>query len=146
MTLRNMVALWHAYRNHRYEGTSVTRFLSCLRTDFIFKPTNLKLFSGHVYTNLVMYSISNSLNNCSTCHELGTCIAFFVFCCGLVQVVCTRPWSLHYWPHNDVIKWKHFSRYWPYVRGIHRSPVNSPHKGQWRGALMFSLICAWVNG
>ena len=27
-----------------------------------------------------------------------------------------------------------------------RSPVNSPHKGQWRGALMFSLICAWING
>ena len=26
------------------------------------------------------------------------------------------------------------------------SPVNSPHKGQWRGALMFSLICAWING
>ena len=34
---------------------------------------------------------------------------------------------------------------WPCVRGIHRSPVNSPHKGQWRGALMFSLICAWTN-
>ena len=30
--------------------------------------------------------------------------------------------------------------------GIHRSPVNSPHKGLWRGALMFSLICAWING
>ena len=29
---------------------------------------------------------------------------------------------------------------------IVRSPVNSPHKGQWRGALMFSLICAWING
>ena len=24
--------------------------------------------------------------------------------------------------------------------------VNSPHKGQWRGALMFSLICVWING
>ena len=48
--------------------------------------------------------------------------------------------------HDDVIKWKHFPRYWPFVRGIHRSPVNSPHKGQWRGALMFSLICAWING
>ena len=51
--------------------------------------------------------------------------------------------------HDDVIKWKHFPRYWPFVRGIHRSPVNSPHKGQWRGALAFSLICArmnsWVN-
>ena len=39
-----------------------------------------------------------------------------------------------------------FPRYWPFVRGIHRSPVNSPYKGQWRGALMFSLICAWING
>ena len=48
--------------------------------------------------------------------------------------------------HDDVIKWKHFPRYWLFVRGIHRSPVNSPHKGQWRGALMFSLICAWING
>ena len=47
--------------------------------------------------------------------------------------------------HDDVIKWKYFPRYWPFVRGIHRSPVNSPHKGQWRGALMFSLICAWMN-
>ena len=26
------------------------------------------------------------------------------------------------------------------------APVNSPHKGQWRGALMFSLICARING
>ena len=45
-----------------------------------------------------------------------------------------------------VIKWKHFPRYWPFVRGIHRSTVNSPHKSQWRGALMFSFICAQVNG
>ena len=45
----------------------------------------------------------------------------------------------------NVIKWKHFPRYWPFVRGIHRSPVNSPHKGQWRGALMCSLICVWIN-
>ena len=48
--------------------------------------------------------------------------------------------------HDDVIKWKHFPRYWPFVRGIHRWPVNSPHKGQWRGALMLSLISASING
>ena len=48
--------------------------------------------------------------------------------------------------HGDVIKWKHFPRNWPFVWGIHRSPVNSPHKGQWRGAFMFSLICARING
>ena len=45
--------------------------------------------------------------------------------------------------YDDVIKRKHFP---PFVRGIHRSPGNSRHKGQWRGALMFPLICAWING
>ena len=64
-------------------------------------------------------------------------------------------WLHGWWPssftcqninlHDDVIKWKHFPRYWPFVRGIHRSPVNSTYKGQWRGALMFSLICVWIN-
>ena len=46
--------------------------------------------------------------------------------------------------HDDVIKWKHFPRYWPLVRGIRQSPVTSPHKSQWRGAFIFSLICAWI--
>ena len=55
--------------------------------------------------------------------------------------------SAWFWTcHEDVIKWKHFLRYWPFVRGIRRSPVNSPHKGQWRGALMLSLTCDWING
>ena len=48
--------------------------------------------------------------------------------------------------HDDVIKWKHIPRYWPFVRGIHRSPVNFPHNGRWCGALEFSLIRAWRNG
>ena len=48
--------------------------------------------------------------------------------------------------HDDVIKWNHFPSYWPFVRGIQRSLANSPHKGQWRRALKFSLICAWING
>ena len=52
-------------------------------------------------------------------------------------------WSLF---HTDVIKWKLFPRYWPFVQGFHQSPVNSPHKGQWHGAVMFSLISAWING
>ena len=50
--------------------------------------------------------------------------------------------SRYFCKHDDVIEWKHFPRYWPFVRGIQRSPVNSPHKGQWREALVFSLICA----
>ena len=47
--------------------------------------------------------------------------------------------------HDHVIKWKHFPVYWPSVRGIHQSLVNPPHKGEWRGALVFSLICDWTT-
>ena len=71
--------------------------------------------------------------------------------CSVTRDSMALSWRQCYDPlnsrsHDDVIKWKHFSRYWPFVWGIHRSPVNSPHKGQWRGTLMFSLICAWING
>ena len=108
-------------------------------------------------------------------------------------------WSVHSFLHHDVIKWKHFPSYWPFVQGIHWSLVNSrdkagykiggrplicrgkkhlrtsafsgnPHlkvmgsgpyeaygpvpfwtsflhcKGQWHGALIFSLISTWING
>ena len=55
-------------------------------------------------------------------------------------------WGYFTFGHDDIIKWKHFPRYWPLVQGIHFSLVNSPHKGQWRGALMFSLIWIWTDG
>ena len=59
-------------------------------------------------------------------------------------------WISCYWLRcgyldDDVIKWNHFPRNCPFVRGILPVPVNSPHNGQWRGALMFSLICVWIN-
>ena len=57
--------------------------------------------------------------------------------CSTLVVTCSG--------HDDVIRWKHFPRHWPFAPVIHRSPVNSPHKGQWRGALMFPLVCAWIN-
>ena len=63
-------------------------------------------------------------------------------CVYILHLVVWRHWNASW----DVIKWKHFQRYWPFVREIHRSAVNSPHKGQWRGALMYSLICVWING
>ena len=62
-----------------------------------------------------------------------------------VTLSVTEYWMARYLLHVDVIKWKHFPRYWPFEQGIHQSPVNSPHKGQWHGALMFSLSCAWIN-
>ena len=48
------------------------------------------------------------------------------------------PW----WRHQMEI----FSALLAICAGNSPVPVNSPHKGQWRGALMFSLICVWING
>ena len=62
----------------------------------------------------------------------------------IIKILTNHNWARNAC-HDDVIKWKHFARYWPFARGIHRSPVNSPHKGQWRGALMLSLIYAWIH-
>ena len=60
------------------------------------------------------------------------------------QKLAEHGWTKIFICHDDVIKWKHFSHYWPFVRGIHQALVDSPHKGQWCWALMFYLICTWT--
>ena len=57
----------------------------------------------------------------------------------------TRSWFAYGHAHDYVIKWKHFPRDLTFLQGIQWSPMNSPHKGQWCGALVFSLICACIN-
>ena len=46
--------------------------------------------------------------------------------------------------HDDVIKWKHFPRNWPFAGGggggFTSQPVNFPYKGQWRGALILMFL------
>ena len=53
------------------------------------------------------------------------------------------------WQHDDIIKWKDFPHYWPFVWGIHRSPVNSPHKASdgklWCSIWSVPWINSWVN-
>ena len=64
---------------------------------------------------------------------------------SLLTYVCVpRPQLVKLEKHVWHLFWWSFPLYWPFVRGIHRSLANSPHKGQWCGALMFSLICAWT--
>ena len=53
-------------------------------------------------------------------------------------------------PTVDAAWWRHqmetFPRYWPFVRRIHRSPVNFPTKVSDAELWCFSLICAWTSG
>ena len=89
------------------------------------------------------------INSALNCIQQDTYIYIFFF--YLIQPQNRHSMSFHGLPamglvfsvsHDDFIKWKHFPDYLPFVRGFHRSPVNSPREGQSRRALMFSLICA----
>ena len=51
--------------------------------------------------------------------------------CMIVKKAMMIQTKGHNTDHDDVIKWKPCSRYWPFVRGIHWWPVKSPHQHQW---------------
>ena len=59
------------------------------------------------------------------------------YCFGW-QVITPTSW----WRHQM----ETFSASLAICAGNSPDPVNSTHKGQWRGALMFSLVCVWING
>ena len=47
-------------------------------------------------------------------------------------------------PHDDVIKWKHFPRYWPFVRGIHRWIHHTKNSDAELWCFLWSA--PWMNG
>ena len=93
-------------------------------------PSNLAIYYSHQGTPYLAHEGEVCFFN----EFKVSSVFYFSYCCTL--------WNIH----DDVIKWKLFPRYWPFVWITHRSTVNSPHKGQWRGSLMFTLICARING
>ena len=83
-----------------------------------------------------------------TCMYLTTRIALYVLLYVLCVYVVRDNWTVMgyspMWTHSKCT-W-HKTEKVIYSRTfIHRSPVYFPHKGQWRGAFMFSLICGWIN-
>ena len=64
-------------------------------------------------------------------HASSTRVKAIRMTCFILPEMIPLPWVTH---HRLSPRWRHqmetFPRYWPFVRGIHRSPVNSPHKGQ----------------
>ena len=78
-------------------------------------------------------------------HFLSSISYIWILLCKVILWTHTHN-TQTFTQHDDVIKWKHFLCYWPFVWGIHRSPANSPHKGQWHGALTFLWSVPWING
>ena len=102
------------------------------------------------------------MHNCSlggwynaSCIRLIACSEIILLLPMSHPYLTNRNVVQHNSSHDDVIKWKHFPRYWPYVRGIHW-PRWIPHTkagdaelwciydaGLW---CLYTLICARING
>ena len=114
---------------------------NCVQTDLGISG----LFCRHQSTDTI------HLNQCShneiySIHTIARLISTGRTIIIIQDTIPSPEWTNHYttsrksalsntYTHEDVIKWKPFPRNWPLVR----------HKGQWRGAFMFSLIWAWIN-
>ena len=110
--------------------------------------SEMKLAQRNVFQNDLIYTISEYSNSSTYLFMENTGNSVQKKSTLLFQKMVLRflGHQLSHNNHDDVNKWEHFPRHWPFVRGIHQSPVDSPHKDQWRGALKFTLICGWTNG
>ena len=61
--------------------------------------------------------------------------------CSIVYLCTSITWLKAWWRHQT----GPFSALLALCAGNSPVPVNSPYNGQWRGALMISLICVWIN-
>ena len=106
--------------------------------------------SKSVYRGLFLINSTHIMNMKWTVWVISWCERYRLLnyrCSGYFVISCYSHEWVHWgwWLYGFPAITINFPRYWPFVRGIYRSPVNSPHKGQWRGALMFSFICVWIS-
>ena len=128
----NAITLDSRKMGSKFSQTTCTQGLLMQKVKHAFGTLQGKI----IRTILWLRQLSNTMHcNTSPWNCVGNCRMYWTEVTYRLKLIC----------HDDVIKWKHFPRNWPFVRGIHRSPVNSLHKGQWRGALIFTLICVWIN-
>ena len=93
--------------------------------DFLLKGTAMPSFD---------ISLMIALTNCLT----NTEVKWLVIWDDIHMTYCNAN---SWWRHQM----ETFSTLFALCAGKSLVPVNSPHKGQWRGALIFSLICVWIN-
>ena len=55
------------------------------------------------------------------------------------------PYRFEFWQNDDVIKWKHFPRYWPFVWGIHRWPAAQRPVTRSFGAFFDLSLNKWLS-
>ena len=134
MSVRNpMVDWWHDKLNN--VGTELAPMFTLCAPN-CFQQTKIYIFSFRFSTFFEMTKRSRGIYSCASCVD------------SLAHGICGSIFRCVISHYNDVMmasKAENASIWWPFVWGIHRSPVDATHKRQWRGSLMFSLIWAWIN-
>ena len=113
-------------------GSAIWRYTSQQR-DKASQILKLHLETKHGRFQILILSISIYTDKYSY-GDTGQHITVFIYI--FIVYIFVINWTVN---HDDVIKSKHFPRRRPFVRGIHRSSVNSAHKGQWRRAYVFYM-------
>ena len=103
---------------------------------------------GQLVTQRVKYIEQKNLNGLKILDNSHTIAITYLINIGCWWERCIQ-WASEWFGLEWILPfawWRHqmetFLRYWTFFAGIHRFP----HNGQWRGALMFSLICVWIDG
>ena len=137
-------------RDHREHWDVIIHQCCNFNDDFVKLP--LKLGHGWVITSHVKLWIW--LQQHQPCNKaiwdiLHGCIQYYHIRNTLsnknAPINKYQPFSYHplsWWRHQM----ETFSALLAICAGNSPVPGEFPHKGQWRGALMFSLICVWING
>ena len=97
----------------------------CTRVPTIGTTSNWPIDPGICFIRPQWYNIFSQLSQLSFMQYMGLCvygspISFVMI--GRIHVMMTSS-------NGDIFR---VTSYWPFGREIHRAPVNSPHKGQWR--------------
>ena len=107
----------------------------------------LMLISWHaiIITKFVL-ALCDTRKISPKCQTIWKRICHFQMCPFRYLVTFHPEICKHPLRHDDVINGKYFPYYWAFVRGIHRWPVDSPHKGPvtrswWFKSLLHSLWC-----
>ena len=115
----------------------------------------LKWTPGGHQVHIMSYNLSSVLIYISwNMHKVMFCFLFVVVTLSLQSFALFKQKSLPAmasgWPLTSATWWRHqmetFSALLALCAGNSPVPVKYPHKGQWRGALMFPLICVCING
>ena len=132
--LTNKIKIWKIRLSLQYFQVFLVKGTDKVRTKLTFWW--LSVFSGAVTLDVQKYEILSdllykiiSVKICSWNYKQQS--NFDKKCALLCGQNCSCWWldiarsqagyQKAQWWHDDVIKWKHFPRNWPFVRGIHRS-------------------------